>query len=345
MASERTVSAVLGVTLLSFFIVVFFYGGSQVLGAFKYPIVTMFAGFLSGLVGYYITGAIATDASWKLPGGGTLNVKGTGGFAFALVGIAIFIYFSPLQSKDQATQSLLSRFKTAALVKSGDQSAGGQTAIAPDTQRLALQVAAATPGGNEQIVNAVAQPNATAQQLGAAIATLQGSARGNTQALEQDFGNGIGQFHLGADVDSIEKLAGAPEATFPQLVLAPEYHTAEVRYFWLYLGDLYNSSAGKQMIDYLQFPKACRDAHQGYVTFLFQANQLMRVSVRTSPSCTTGKQYFVAWAHSYWLDVDPNSTVLFQQRLSKTTIGAYMTDDQVIMLDVYGNTSPSPAAL
>src|SRR5271168_1420898 len=107
--TERKVALALSVILIAFLIAVFFFfPNGVVVSSPQYAILTLFSMFLSGLVGYLITGSITADLDWKLPSGLTIKVSSAGAFAFAIVGLVIFLHFSPVQSASQAVEQIQS---------------------------------------------------------------------------------------------------------------------------------------------------------------------------------------------------------------------------------------------
>jgi len=298
--------------------------------------------FLSGLVGYLITGSITADLDWKLPSGLTIKVSSAGAFAFAIVGLVIFLHFSPVQSASQAVEQIQSSLsdKAKTSLQTQPDSPALRANIQPATKDLAAKVAAADPQ-KYGFLSKLGNQSISARQLGETINLLQNNPQEpNTRGLESDFGKGLPPFTLGDSLANTEAKAGAPAFSGEALPRAGEYRSADVRYFWLYLKDFRNADGGKELLGNLPGVEGCLQGGS-YITFLFSADSLMRISVRLTPDCPTRQEMFRQLAQRYNLPLDINGAVLFQRRLSEDTIAAYSSSDDVLLLDVFANGSPT----
>jgi hypothetical protein len=346
--SDRTLALAAALVMSIFFFFVFFYYPKTVQPV-QYAILTLFATFLSGFVGYLVSGAITADVQWQIPGGPSIKINAVGGFAFALVGLFVFLHFSSIapvgQSATVLNNQLTNKFETPLIStapSNGQLATSPSAKISPQTKNLALQIASAD--HKYSYLSALAGNNVSAQELGTIIAKLQGSSTvAPKPQLEGDFGSGVSTFAFGSSTYAVvDQLAGiVPRYPWENLVHASEYNPADVRYFTTSLKSLGQTEVGKELLSKLPDTSACFSG-QSYIVFLFSADQLIRVVTRLTPDCVERQSILKGFADKYGLPFNANSAVLFQQSTQSTTVGGYVSSDSVFSLDIFKNGTPNP---
>jgi hypothetical protein len=158
------------------------------------------------------------------------------------------------------------------------------------------------------------------------------------------FIGGIEQFRLGMTPDQVNAMLPSPFGTvsWASLQVAGEFHPAEVRYFWVPLSSFKCSEPANALCEPLHLFQQCWGG-QSYITFLFSASKLIRISVRLYPDCSSQRQLMRSFAEQHGITpFNPNGPRAFQVKFSAVTIVASISADNTAALDVYANDSPQP---
>jgi hypothetical protein len=347
--SDRSIALAAAFVMSAFFFFVFFYYDRTVSQA-QYAILTLFATFLSGLVGYLFIGAIVTNLEWQIPGGPGVKVNAVGGFAFALVGLFVFLHFGQImpvgQSASALSSQLTNKTETPLVLtaqSNGQQSMSSNAQISPKTKSLALQLANAD--NQYSYLAPLASSHVSAQELGTIIAKLQGSnAVAPKPQLEADFGSGVSTFTFESSTDTVVSQLSGIVGHFSWLSLpkATEYSPANVGYFWTSLRSLQQTATGQRLFSVLPDATSCLSG-QSYIVFLFSDDHLIRVVTRLTTDCAERQNILKGFAEKYGIPFNANSAVLFQQPTKSVTVGGYVSNDGVFSLDIFENGSPNPA--
>lgn len=341
---QRIGSWVFGSLLLVFYMLVFLVGPA-VLPDYKHQQLGILSALLGGLFTFFITGDILTRITWTPSAGVDLVVRATGGLGIAAL---VLLWWGrgggPIDSSSRVAAQLRQQVDSTARTTTTDTAhRTGGVHTSASTRELAQALAQSDPKYRD--VAPLANRVVTAEALSNAVATLQDPATGapaaNTALLQATFGSGIGPFKLGMTPSEVNAHLAQPfgPVVWSTLPVAPEYHTAEVRYFWVLLSQFSEEGEQATFKEPLKAFAPCWGG-QSYVTFLFSEALLTRISIRLYPDCTKRvallRQFAQTFGISPFADNQPDA---FQVVLATTTIAGQISRDAVA-LDVFSNGSP-----
>lgn len=126
-------------------------------------------------------------------------------------------------------------------------------------------------------------PELSARQQPAETSDLQVLDQKRFERAAKTFGGGFGEFRFGMSPTEVSNLFRdpLPPSYFENLLIAPEYKTAEVRYFWVRLSELQSATGISTFLSSLaQLGSCMQSGSQSYIVFLFVKGSLVRISSR-----------------------------------------------------------------
>ena len=166
------------------------------------------------------------------------------------------------------------------------------------------------------------------------------------QKAAQKLSDGIGELHFGMSWTEVNKkfTTSFRDSGYEDLPVAGEFKPAEVRYIWVRLSSIEGNNEFIEYLSLLEPFKSCLgEGTQSYVTFLFQNNELIRVSSRFFDDCRGREELFQRFVVSLGLSLVLPSN---QNRVALTIGSTNMTwsiFSDVDTLDVWKQGSPVPA--
>jgi hypothetical protein len=331
---------IFGGVLLVFFGFVAYYP-PKINQSIQYAALTVLAAILAGLFGYFITGTIVATGQWQITPKLTLNTKGTGGFAFAIIATGIFLFLNPYKNTGQAASDFDTAKNTSSVALSApaDQGAGAsgtqeaqaapsaEITVTPQIQAQAAKLAAADP----KFSNLAALTTNSKVAIGTftaainAIRTETGQPQADVTALERDFGDGIGKFKLGMTVQEANALlpVSNPKLPWEKLQKANEYTQVDVRSEWAYLAN-FKDEKSNPFSPSLDLTSSCWSG-KSFAVLLFTERKLTRISVRFTEDCGQRNQFMQTIATRYSIhDFQPNGPLGFLTKLSRSTVASYI---------------------
>jgi hypothetical protein len=303
------------------------------------------SGLLTGLFGFFITGDITTKINVQISKGTQFVVQATGGVGLAVAtvlwwGSSLGLVASHSQAVSQLSDLLNDgRGATLQVTSPTDRTLSVKTS--QKVQDLARALAKSDP--RYKSLDALQQHSITPQNFSIAASSLSPGKRpaADTQALQVEFGNGIGPFHFGMSPDKVNSILPRSfgDVSWANLPVAGEYKGADVRYFWVTLAEFPTTGPGTSLYEALAAFHACWSG-QSYITFEFVKQQLVHLSVRLLPDCTRHNELLQQFAKGFSIfSFNANGPVAFQVSLNTISVAGY-TGNDVSSLDVYLTDSP-----
>ena len=161
---------------------------------------------------------------------------------------------------------------------------------------------------------------------------------------EKYLGYGIGPFHFGMTPLQVNTLLPHPFGSVSSLSVAGEFKTARVVYFWVKTGEFVPPGATSSYFEPLTiFEPPCWGSGNSYVTFLFNSNQLFRISFRFFWDCPDQVERARNFASLYQTQASADDPKRLQRVLTSDTIEVVFDQGQYFSaVDIYRNGSPLP---
>jgi hypothetical protein len=333
-----------GGLLLAFYIG-FLILAPPILPDFKLKMLAILSGLLTGVFVFFIAGDVTTKFSAQISKGVQLGVQATGGVGLAVATVAWWSSSMGLvtASSQAATQlsSLLGNGagSTALVTNPTDKSLTVQTS--PEVRKLAAALAQSDL--KYKNLGTLQADKISPQNFAAATAALfaAGEAAADLQALQVQFGKGIGPFRFGmspAQVDALlpRSFGGIDWQGLP---VARGYKNADVRYFWAPLSEFVTDGSGTSLYEALPAFHPCWSG-KSYITFEFAAAQLVHLSVRLLPDCAAHVQLLQQLARQFSIShFDRDGPVAFHVKFNAVTAAGY-TGKDLSSFDVFLTEPP-----
>jgi hypothetical protein len=228
-----------------------------------------------------------------------------------------------------------------------------------DVSKVAIQPQAQRSGSGPELKNVpVKVPGPQPNQAGAGVihtrppgqeaaknADLQIWDRGRFKRAAQAFARGFGEFHFGMSPSQVSDLFRdrLPSTYFENLIVAPEYKTAEVRYYWVRLSELQSATRIGDYLSWMDPWGSCmQSGSQSYIVFLFVKGDLVRISSRFLSDCPQREDRTREFIKQ--LGIQPN-VPLNAHHLTiniRTTNLTWTIAAEQSFFDVWKGTSPKP---
>jgi hypothetical protein len=133
------------------------------------------------------------------------------------------------------------------------------------------------------------------------------------------------------------------DTKYESLPIAGEFAPTEVHYIWVRLSALQGSEEFSEYLSTLEpFATCMQNGAQSYVTFLFQNNELIRISSRFFDDCPDRQALFVKFIDSLGLSLGfPTNQYNMTIAIGSTNL-SWTVGEGVGALDVWKQGSPAP---
>jgi hypothetical protein len=340
--NERNLGSWIFGGLLLLFYIGFVIWAPPVLPDFKLKMLGILSGLLTGLFGFFIAGDITTKVNAQISHGIQIALQATGGVGLAVATVIWWSSSFGLVASSSAAASQLSdllKNGKGASVSAIDRTLSVQTSA--KVRELAGALAQSDP--TYKSLSALQKNNITPQNFSTAASSLSTGQKpaADYQALQTQFGSGIGPFEFGMSPDQVNSILPRSfgSVTWANLPVAGEYKGADVRYFWLPLAEFQVAGPGAFLYNALPAFQPCWIG-QSYITFEFAKQKLVHLSVRLLLDCARHTELLQEFAKGFSIpSFNANGPVAFQVKLNAVTVAGY-TGNDVSSLDLFVTDSP-----
>ena len=335
-------SWVFGSLILIFYMFVFLYG-PKVLSDSQHQQLGILSALLAGLFAFFLTGSILTRGDGNVSATTRVAVQATGGLGLAVLVLLWWGRTVPSSSsvaKDIGEQ-IDSAARAAPALDTARRTGGIRTSAS--IRDLASKLAASDPKYRELTAfsNAVVPVEAVSRASAILNPRPSDANVGAATAMQSTFGAGLGPFRLGMTTEEVSHNLPRPfgNVEWSSLPVATEYHSAEVRYFWVTLAEFSPPTSPSSPLKSLAAFAPCWGG-QSYLTFLFTAGKLTRISARLYPDCAQRNALLHDLAQSFAVsDFNDIGPVAFSVTLPTSTVQGVISRDAA-SLEVFIIGSP-----